>query len=96
MRKVLGVDMEAAALAQSGAQPRATLVGDEGVMDHADQDKDDLLKSFAARASAECLFRFLRASPLGNSQVSKQGLSRAVDCGLAVCVQRPHHTHRPR
>jgi len=73
MRKVLGVDMEAAALAQVAHSRELPWLVMKGVMDHADQDKDDLLKSFAARASAECLFRFLRASPLGEQSSIEAG-----------------------
>jgi hypothetical protein len=32
----------------------------KGVMDFADAEKDDHFKTFAARASAECLLAFLR------------------------------------
>ena len=32
----------------------------KAVMDHADPDKSDNFKAFAARASAECLIAFLR------------------------------------
>ena len=61
VRKVLGVEMEAAAI---GALAYATrldyAVVMKAVMDHADADKSDNFKAFAARASAECLLAFLR------------------------------------
>lgn len=62
-RKVLGVEMEAAAIAATAHARNLPWVVMKGVMDHADHDKDDLLKRFAARASAECLIRFLRENP---------------------------------
>ena len=63
VRKVKGVEMEAAAIA--ALADRAELeysVVMKGVMDHADDDKSDNFKAFAARASAECLVAFLRQS----------------------------------
>jgi len=65
MRKVLGVEMEAAAIASVAHARSLPWLVMKGVMDHADHDKDDLLKSFAARASAECLILFLRQNPPG-------------------------------
>ena len=67
-RKVLGVEMESYAVGTA-----AELHGIElalimkGVMDHANRDKDDRFKSFAARASAECLIAFLRKYVAGNA-----------------------------
>ncbi|MFM0095176.1 hypothetical protein PQQ87_06165 [Paraburkholderia nemoris] len=60
MRKVLGLEMEAAAIAAVAHRhdvPHAIVV--KGVMDHADPDKNDNFKQFAARASAEVLIAFL-------------------------------------
>ncbi|MDC0722498.1 tetratricopeptide repeat protein [Nannocystis bainbridge] len=60
-RKVLGVEMEAHAVANTAELLQLELaVVMKGVMDHADKHKDDRFKSFAARASAECLLAFLR------------------------------------
>lgn len=63
MRKVLAVEMEAAAI---GAVAHITnipyMIVMKAVMDHADSDKEDGFKPFAARASAECLIAFLRAN----------------------------------
>jgi nucleoside phosphorylase len=60
MRSVLGLDMEAAAI---GEVARACKIEKwiviKGVMDHADPNKDDRFKPFAARASAEVLRVFL-------------------------------------
>src|SRR5262249_10510822 len=70
VRKVLGLDMEAAAiglLAHARGIPYAVVM--KGVMDHADPDKSDNFKTFAARASAECLIAFVRAHlPVGDAE----------------------------
>lgn len=60
MRTVLGVEMEAAGIAAAAHARGLPWIVMKGVMDHADHDKDDQLKPFAARASAECLIAFLR------------------------------------
>ncbi len=60
VRTVVGLEMEAAAI--GGAAFRHSVphwIVVKGVMDHADATKDDRFKRFAARASAEVLFRFL-------------------------------------
>jgi nucleoside phosphorylase len=62
MRKVLGLEMEAAAIgaiAHHNGIPFTIVM--KGVMDFADPKKNDNFKPFAARASAECLLAFLRA-----------------------------------
>jgi hypothetical protein len=63
VRKVIGVEMEAAAIGTLAhtAQLDYSVVM-KAVMDHADPDKSDNFKPFAARASAECLIAFLRAN----------------------------------
>lgn len=60
MRKVLGVEMEAAAIGAIAHVTDTPMLVMKGVMDHADDFKDDGFKAFAARASAECLIAFLR------------------------------------
>lgn len=60
MREVLGVDMEAAAIAAIAHAHQLPWIVMKAVMDFADEDKDDQFKPFAARASAECLIAFLR------------------------------------
>lgn len=63
MRKVVGLEMEAAALGAIGHLHRDDIpytIVMKGVMDHADGWKSDAAKVFAARASAECLLAFLR------------------------------------
>ncbi|MEU7750189.1 hypothetical protein [Micromonospora sp. NPDC049171] len=59
-RKILALDMEAATIATVAHERQVPhwLVA-KGVMDHADLDKDDRFKAFAARASAEVLFALL-------------------------------------
>jgi nucleoside phosphorylase len=60
VRKLLGLEMEAATVATVAHQRHVPhwLVA-KGVMDHADLSKDDRFKEFAARASAEVLFTLL-------------------------------------
>ncbi|MFT3766211.1 MAG: hypothetical protein QM820_11965 [Minicystis sp.] len=61
VRKVLGLEMEAAAigaLAYAKGLPYSVVM--KAVMDHADADKSDNFKKFAARASAEVLIAFVR------------------------------------
>ena len=61
VRKVLGVEMEAAAIGMlthtAGLESSVVM---KAVMDHADADKSDNFKPFAARASAECLLAFVK------------------------------------
>lgn len=60
VRTVLGLEMEAAtigSIAKKLKVPRWIVV--KGVMDYGDQRKDDRIKSFSAKASAEVLFKFL-------------------------------------
>lgn len=62
-RKTVGLDMEAAVLGELAHRhwrPALDAVVMKGVMDFADQGRDDHFKEFAARASAECLLWFLR------------------------------------
>lgn len=68
MRDVLGVEMEAAAVAAIAHARRLQWIVMKGVMDHADDDKDDSLKAFAARASAESLIVFLRENLRGMTE----------------------------
>ena len=61
VRKVLGIDMEVAAignLARTGGLESSVVM--KAVMDHADADKSDNFKKFAARASGECLLAFVK------------------------------------
>lgn len=61
MRKVLGVEMEASAVGAVGDLMQVPVLVAKGVADYADE-KDDRFRSFAARASAECLIGFLRTN----------------------------------
>lgn len=66
VRTVLGLEMEAAAIAQVAHRhdiPRWIVV--KGVMDYADPNKEDRIKPFAARASAEVLHLLLTSMSFG-------------------------------
>lgn len=68
VRSVLGLEMEAAAIASlAHSLELGAWVVTKGVMDYADPRKDDRYKEFAARASAEVLFRFLSYQVAGAS-----------------------------
>jgi nucleoside phosphorylase len=60
MRKVLGVDMEASALGVAGDFQNLPVVVVKGVSDYGDAFKDDRYRTFAARASAECLIALMK------------------------------------
>ena len=60
MRKVLGIEMEASALAALGDVHDIPVVVAKGVSDFGDTFKDDQYRHFAARAAAECMINFLR------------------------------------
>ncbi|WP_049949577.1 pentapeptide repeat-containing protein [Sorangium cellulosum] len=59
-RKVLGVEMEAAAIGYVAERLGRRSIIAKAVSDHGDRDKDDGFRAFACRASAEFLFAFLR------------------------------------
>jgi nucleoside phosphorylase len=73
VRKVAAVEMEAATIATVAHERRLQWLVAKGVMDHADQSKDDRCKAFAARASAEVMYALLtklvppRASAYGSA-----------------------------
>ena len=60
MRKVLGVDMEASALAAFGDIHGVPVIVAKAVSDFGDTYKDDRYRDFAAQASAQCLIKLLR------------------------------------
>ena len=63
MRRTLALETEGAALGELAHRQRQygmDAIVMKGVMDFADHGRDDHFKEFAARASAECLFAFLR------------------------------------
>lgn len=59
-RKTIAVDMEAAAIVHVARDREVSSLVVKGVVDHADRNKTDRFKSFAARASAEVLCSMLR------------------------------------
>lgn len=59
VRKTLGAEMEAAAIGLIGEQLNRRAIIVKAVSDYGDGDKDDAFRTFAARASAEVLIRFL-------------------------------------
>lgn len=60
MRKLLGLEMEISAMAALASISELPFIAAKGVVDFADEFKDDRYRKFAARASAECLLLFLR------------------------------------
>ncbi len=60
MRKVLGVEMEAATIGALAETHGCPFVVAKSVMDHADPKKSERYKHFAARVAAEVLLHFLR------------------------------------
>lgn len=59
MRKVLGIEMEASAIGAVGDLKDIPVIVAKAVSDFADE-KDDRVRRFAARASAECLIGFMQ------------------------------------
>jgi len=60
VRSAIGLEMEAAAIGSAAHRLNIPFwIVAKGVMDHADPNKDDRYKKFAARASAEVLIKFL-------------------------------------
>ena len=62
MRKVLGVDMEASALAAFGEIHGIPVIVAKAVSDFGDTYKDDRYRHFGAQASAQCVIKLLRES----------------------------------
>lgn len=75
-RKVIGLEMEAAAIGALAHVRDVPFLVMKGVMDHADPEKNDNFKKFAARASAECLLAFLRAHLFTPAQPARGAASR--------------------
>ncbi|WP_438010680.1 hypothetical protein WME89_19735 [Sorangium sp. So ce321] len=78
MRKVIGLEMEASAVGAIAELGRLDyfLVG-KGVMDHADGEKNDHFKPFAARASAECVIAFARQNLSSRGSAARRGAGSA-------------------
>jgi nucleoside phosphorylase len=70
-RKVVGMEMEAAAIAEAATLAGLDWIIVKGVMDHAGSKKDDRYKPFAARASAETLRLFL----MGRFEAAQQPIA---------------------
>ncbi|GAA5035700.1 phosphorylase family protein [Streptomyces siamensis] len=82
VRSVAGLEMESAVIAQVAHRlGLSDWVVAKGVMDHADPRKDDRYKEFAARSSAEVLFKLLSkrlASPHRPGQTGATSRIRSV------------------
>jgi nucleoside phosphorylase len=94
VRSVTGLDMEAATIATVAHTQRVPhwLVA-KGVMDHADPEKDDRYKGFAARASAQVLFALLDrlAGRSPGSPEQSRAESRSIRLDNARGVQIGDH-----
>jgi nucleoside phosphorylase len=76
VRSVLGLEMEAAIIGSTAHRLGVpNWVVAKGVMDHADPRKDDRYKPFAARASAEVLFKFLLTQLITSGSEPKEHIS---------------------
>jgi nucleoside phosphorylase len=86
-RNLLALEMEAATIATIAHQLQVPhwLVA-KGVMDHADLEKDDRFKAFAAKASAEVLFALL-AKLLSPAAASPRPAPRAKEIPAAVKLE---------
>jgi nucleoside phosphorylase len=85
VRSVLGLEMEAATIGSAALQlkvPHFAVV--KGVMDHADFRKDDRYKPFAARASAEVLFKYLVKQLSTSGADAKQPRSSLVRAAYLI------------
>lgn len=76
VRTVMGLEMEAAAIAQTAQRlgiPHWVVA--KGVMDHADPKKEDRIKPFAARASADILIHLLQTVPFEPTRARVGGVN---------------------
>lgn len=99
VRSVLGLEMEASAMgsiAHRLAVPKWIVA--KGVMDHADPRKDDRYKPFAARASAEVLFKFLLKQfiAVDYSTVDDKPVTSQVKPGAVTASSKPTPVSHPR
>lgn len=97
MRKVVGLEMETSAilgLAYLRKVPFAVVM--KGVMDYADALKSDNMKTFAAKASAECLIAFLRQNlpPDDSLFVVAHGGERASVDSARVFISYTHDSEQ--
>jgi nucleoside phosphorylase len=85
VRTVAGLEMEAATIASAAHRLEIPAwVVAKGVMDHADPRKEDRYKRFAARASAEVLFKLLTAQVERTPAASEQAHQSLVDSVLVL------------
>jgi hypothetical protein len=92
---VAGLEMEAATVART-ASGRDDLpwVVVKGVMDYADPRKDDRLKPFAARASAEVMFRLLTSQLAPRAQVRLRTNTPTTIPTASAALQRTEPTRQ--
>ncbi|MCY1021359.1 tetratricopeptide repeat protein [Pyxidicoccus sp. MSG2] len=96
-RKVLGLDMEAAAIgALARIREAEYTVVLKGIADFADSAENDRFRDFAARAAAECLLEFLRSSlppaPLGHfSDLLDTGISERPRVPSPAALLNAHY-----
>jgi nucleoside phosphorylase/tetratricopeptide (TPR) repeat protein len=101
VRGVLGLEMEASAIgAIADLHQIPYMVVMKGIMDFADAEKRDHFKSFAARASAECLLAFVcdtlpSEHPTGNELVLVADTDESFSGVLDPGVSRPPHRLSP-
>lgn len=96
VRTVIGLEMEAATIGNAARLSKTPWIVVKGVMDYADPAKDDRYKPFAARASAEVLFEFLKTQyakpvplPILQSASADPG---AVSAGVAGASEAQRDT----
>jgi len=85
VRTVLGLEMEASSIAQVAQRlevPNWVVV--KGVMDYANPNKDDRIKNFAARASADVLLHFLQTVAFDIKNITAQKNKENVSSTLST------------
>lgn len=98
VRKVLAVEMEAAAIGRVAQARELPFAVAKGVMDRADRHKTDRFKHFAARASAEVLCKFLRTQAVFETLspgTRKLGSTRQTSERGPLAVVEPVHASAP-
>ena len=86
-RRILALEMEAATIATIAHERQVPhWIVAKGVMDHADPDKDDRFKAFAAKASAEVLFALL-STLLSRSATAPHPVAPAAEIPGAVKLE---------
>lgn len=97
VRKVLGVEMEAAAIGQVSEQLGRRAIIAKAVSDYGDLDKDDGFREFACQASAAFLLKFLReylrAREPGARPARPEREARAADADEAP-IRSAHRDRR--